>query len=223
MTKARILSDYPNDVKTKVSDLENDTGFLTAGSITSTDIANTLGYTPYSSKNAKHYISVPGTTPEGSSNTAPLSATHIHDALTYTPYDASNPTGFITATALTPYLTASNVGNIYITKTDTENTYYPKVGGAITGNVTVTGNITIQTQATVGGNVTVSSGSFYKGDGGLLSNVHSTTSSTLNTSHWTITEEGGNLVFKYNNVVVVSIDSSGFGRFKNDVSAFDNI
>lgn len=92
--------------------------------ITSTDVTNALGYTPYDSSNPSGYItasSVPtsgttatavSTTSSGGSATTWSKSDHIHSissstitsALGYTPYNSTNPSGYITSSAITAHI-----------------------------------------------------------------------------------------------------------------------
>ena len=96
----------PNDDITK---LNNNAGYISE--VTSTDVTNALGYTPYNSTNPAGYISE-------------VTSTDVTNALGYTPYDSSNPAGYIsgitstdvtTALGYTPY--DSTNPNNYTTKT----------------------------------------------------------------------------------------------------------
>ena len=70
----------PNDDITK---LNNNAGYISG--ITSTDVTNALGYTPYNSTNPAGYISE-------------VTSTDVTNALGYTPYDSSNPDNYTTKT-----------------------------------------------------------------------------------------------------------------------------
>lgn len=69
-------------VPTKVSDLSNDSGFIT--DITANNVTTALGYTPYNSTNPNGYISG-------------INANNVTTALGYTPYNSTNPNGYITS------------------------------------------------------------------------------------------------------------------------------
>lgn len=75
-----------NEIPTKLSDLENDEGFITG--INSRDVTTALGYTPYNSSNPSGYISG-------------ISSAMVTDALGFTPYSDANPSGFTSDSALT--------------------------------------------------------------------------------------------------------------------------
>lgn len=105
-------------VPTKVSDLTNDSGFISG--ITSTMVTNALGFTPYDSANPSGYqanvietVKVNGTaltpTSKAVNVTVPtkvsdltndsgfitgISSTMVVNALGYTPYSAANPSGY---------------------------------------------------------------------------------------------------------------------------------
>ena len=68
--------------------------------ITSEQVVNALGYTPYDSTNPDKFIS--GITSED-----------VVKALGYTPYDDTNPNGYITAVDLKPYLTSETASVTY--------------------------------------------------------------------------------------------------------------
>ena len=68
-------------IPTKVSELDNDEGFISG--IDSTDVTTALGYTPYNATNPDGFITG-------------IDSTAVTTALGYTPYDASNPNGYIT-------------------------------------------------------------------------------------------------------------------------------
>ena len=68
-----------NDIPTDTNDLTNGAGFITG--ITSTDVTNALGYTPYSDANPNGYITG-------------ITGADVTNALGFTPYDASNPNGY---------------------------------------------------------------------------------------------------------------------------------
>ena len=70
-------------VPTKVSDLSNDSWFITW--ITSGDVTTALGYTPYNSSNPDWYISW-------------ITSWDVTTALGYTPYNSTNPAGYTTCT-----------------------------------------------------------------------------------------------------------------------------
>ena len=92
----------PNDNITK---LTNNVGYITSSalngyatedfvtsqgylsSISSSDVTNALGYTPYNATNPNGYISG-------------INSTDVVTALGYTPYDSSNPDGYITSASL---------------------------------------------------------------------------------------------------------------------------
>lgn len=92
----------PNDNITK---LTNNAGYITSSalngyatedfvtsqgylsSISSSDVTNALGYTPYNATNPNGYISG-------------INSTDVTNALGYTPYDSANPDGYITSASL---------------------------------------------------------------------------------------------------------------------------
>lgn len=95
-------------VPTKVSDLTNDSGFITG--ITASNVTTALGYTPYNSSNPSGYISgitannvttALGYTPYNSTNPngyiSGITANNVTTALGYTPYNSTNPNGYITS------------------------------------------------------------------------------------------------------------------------------
>lgn len=77
-------------IPTKVSDLDNDSGFITG--IDDSDITTALGYTPYNASNPDGFISG-------------ITGSDVTTALGYTPYNATNPNGYITSSALPKKLT----------------------------------------------------------------------------------------------------------------------
>lgn len=77
-------------IPTKVSELNNDEGYITG--IDSSDITTALGYTPYNSSNPDGFISG-------------ITGSDVTTALGYTPYNATNPNGYITSSALPKKLT----------------------------------------------------------------------------------------------------------------------
>lgn len=77
-------------IPTKVSDLDNDSGFITG--VDSSDITTALGYTPYNASNPDGFISG-------------ITGSDVTTALGYTPYNATNPNGYITSAALPTKLT----------------------------------------------------------------------------------------------------------------------
>ena len=77
-------------IPTKVSELNNDEGYITG--IDSSDITTALGYTPYNSSNPDGFISG-------------ITGSDVTTALGYTPYNATNPDGYITSSALPKKLT----------------------------------------------------------------------------------------------------------------------
>ena len=81
VTVATLKTDL--EVPTKVSDLTNDSGFITG--ISSSDVTTALGYTPYNSTNPNGYISG-------------ISSSDVTTALGYTPYNSTNPNGYVNAT-----------------------------------------------------------------------------------------------------------------------------
>ena len=95
-----------------ISELDNDTGFIT--SISSEDVTTALGYIPYDSTNPDGFISgidsedvtiALGYTPYDSTNPdgfiSSITSVDVTEALGYTPYDSTNPDGFISSAALT--------------------------------------------------------------------------------------------------------------------------
>lgn len=69
-------------IPTKVSDLTNDSGFISG--ISSADVTAALGFTPYNATNPSGFISG-------------ISSADVTTALGFTPYNASNPSSFISA------------------------------------------------------------------------------------------------------------------------------
>ena len=110
----------PND---NISELTNNVGYITG--ISSSDVVNALGYTPYNNSNPAGYISgitssdvttALGYTPYNSTNPdgyiSGIDSSDVVNALGYTPYDSTNPAGYIsgitssdvtTALGYTPY------------------------------------------------------------------------------------------------------------------------
>ena len=102
-------------------------GYLTG--ITSTQVTNALGYTPYNSTNPSGYITG-------------ITSTMVTNALGYTPYNSSNPSGYITGYTETDTLasvtgrgsstsssiTLSGAVNIYNTDSNDFRLYYQGAG-----------------------------------------------------------------------------------------------
>lgn len=105
----------PND---NISELNNDSGYITG--ITSTDVTNALGYTPYDDTNPTGYITG-------------ITSNDVTTALGYTPYDSSNPDGY-----------TSNVGTV--TDVQVDNTSVVTSGVA---NIDLTGYAETSSLATV--------------------------------------------------------------------------
>lgn len=138
-------------VPTKVSDLTNDSGFISG--ITSSDVTTALGYTPYNSSNPSGYqanvietVKVNGTaltpTNKAVDVTVPtktsdlnnddgfitgITSSDVTTALGYTPYDSSNPSGY-----------TDNVGTV----TSVNNTS-PDSNGNVTLSIPTVNNPTI--------------------------------------------------------------------------------
>ena len=85
-------------IPTSTTQLINDSGFITG--ITSGDVTEALGYTPYDSSNPDGFITS-------------ITSSDITDALGYTPYDSSNPDGYITSAAISTLtdVTLNNLDN----------------------------------------------------------------------------------------------------------------
>jgi hypothetical protein len=96
-------------------------GYLTG--ITSTQVTNALGYTPYNSTNPSGYITG-------------ITSSNVTTALGYTPYNNSNPSGYISS-----YTETSTLANVTArgATTSTETTYY---GGLRTRKSQTAGNYT---------------------------------------------------------------------------------
>ena len=95
-------------VPTSTTQLTNDSGFITG--ITSGDVTEALGYTPYNSSNPDGYITG-------------ITSSDVTTALGYTPYDGStNPNGYITASALSGYEQTSNKTTV-IASSSTDSQY----------------------------------------------------------------------------------------------------
>lgn len=101
-------------VPTDVSAFNNDAGYITG--ITSGDVTNALGYTPYSDANPNGYItgissgdvtSALGYTPYSDANPSGyitgISSTDVTNALGYTPYNSTNPSNYITGMTILSY------------------------------------------------------------------------------------------------------------------------
>ena len=111
-----------------ITELVNNAGYITG--ITSSDVTNALGYTPYSNSNPDGFISginfsdvttALGYTPYDASNPdgfiTGIDSTDVTTALGYTPYDASNPAGYITSASLpTNYVTTDTAQTISVSK-----------------------------------------------------------------------------------------------------------
>ena len=72
-------------VPTSVSAFTNDAGYITG--ITSTDVTNALGFTPYSDANPSGFITG-------------IDSSMVTTALGFTPYDSANPNGYTSDSAL---------------------------------------------------------------------------------------------------------------------------
>ena len=83
-----------SDIPTNVSQLTNDSGYIT--SITSNDVTTALGYTPYNSSNPAGYINE-------------VTSGDVTSALGYVPYSSANPAGYINSSALAGYATETFV------------------------------------------------------------------------------------------------------------------
>jgi hypothetical protein len=120
-------------IPTKVSELNNDSGFITG--ITSSDVTTALGYTPYNSSNPSGYqanvietVKVNGTAQTVTSKAVDISVPTNTNQLT-------NGAGFITSSALSGYQTTANlVTSVSSSSTDTQ---YPsaKCVYDIVGNI----------------------------------------------------------------------------------------
>ena len=73
------------------------------GSLTSTQVTNALGFTPYNATNPSGYISS-------------ITSGMVTTALGYTPYNATNPAGYITSSALSGYVTTDTTQSIIAVK-----------------------------------------------------------------------------------------------------------
>lgn len=102
-------------------DASNPSGFITG--ITSSDVTNALGYTPYNSTNPNGYITISAlngyateTWVTNQGYITGITSSDVTTALGYTPYNATNPNGYITASALTGYATETYVDTGLATK-----------------------------------------------------------------------------------------------------------
>jgi hypothetical protein len=136
----------------------------TATSITSSNVTNALGFTPYNASNPSGYITgitsgnvttALGFTPYNATNPngyiSGITSANVTTALGYTPYNSSNPSGYITgitsgmvttALGFTPYNNSNPSGYItssalsgYLTSASAASTYLPLAGGTLTGTV----------------------------------------------------------------------------------------
>ena len=128
-------------VPTKVSDLSNDSGFITG--ITANNVTTALGYTPYNSTNPNGYITG-------------ITANNVTTALGYTPYNSSNPNGYITGitannvtTALgyTPYNSTNPNG--YTSNTGTVRSVQVQAGTGLTSSTSTAQNTTLSTTISI--------------------------------------------------------------------------
>lgn len=98
----RLWTNAPEvTVPTKISDLTNDSGFITG--INSTDVTTALGYTPYNSTNPNNYVDA-----TGAANAAPVQSVNgSTGAVTVTvptkTSDLTNDSGFITGMEIMSY------------------------------------------------------------------------------------------------------------------------
>lgn len=135
------ISGIPKEFKTINNNVITGTGNISISEycgITSTDVINALGYTPYSDANPSGFVTT-DTTYEAGNNIAitgtnnticvtgvtsytGINGSEVIAALGYTPYNASNPAGYITADTATTY------GGHYQPSTDTD---YTNVNGFI--------------------------------------------------------------------------------------------
>lgn len=108
------LNNILSTIPTNVSDLPNDAGYITG--ITSSDVTNALGYTPYSSANPNGYTSNIGTitsvkTTAGTHNTINVTSGSVSFNVPTKTSHLNNDSGFIT-TETDPVFTASAASEI---------------------------------------------------------------------------------------------------------------
>ena len=135
----------------------------TATSITSSNVTNALGFTPYNASNPSGYITgitsgnvttALGFTPYNATNPSGyisgITSANVTTALGYTPYNSTNPSGYITNSALSGYLTSASASS----------TYLPLSGGTVTGAITFAAGQTWPTfnQSTTGSAATLTTG-----------------------------------------------------------------
>lgn len=102
-------------VPTDTLDLTNGAGYITG--ITSTDVTNALGYTPYSDANPNGYTSNIGTV-TSVNNVSPVSG-NVTISIPTDTNDLTNGAGYITSSALTDYVTTNTAQTISARKTFT--------------------------------------------------------------------------------------------------------
>ena len=130
LTKAQYDAITPSD--TELYFVTDDAG------ISSADVIEALGYTPYNSSNPAGYITG-------------ISSSDVITALGYTPYNSTNPDGYITASALSGYeQTTNKVTSITSSSTDTQYPSAKAVYTATNANATAISTINgkIPSQAT---------------------------------------------------------------------------
>lgn len=108
------LNNILSTIPTNVSDLPNDAGYITG--ITSSDVTNALGYTPYSSANPNGYTSNIGTitsvkTTAGTHNTINVTSGSVSFNVPTKTSHLNNDSGFIT-TETDPVFSASAAAGI---------------------------------------------------------------------------------------------------------------
>jgi len=144
----------------------------TATSITSSNVTNALGFTPYNASNPSGYITgitsgnvttALGFTPYNATNPngyiSGITSANVTTALGYTPYNSSNPSGYITgitsgmvttALGFTPYNNSNPSGYItssalsgYLTSASAASTYLPLSGDSTRSGTTTLSGVTV--------------------------------------------------------------------------------
>lgn len=128
------LNNILSTIPTNVSDLPNDAGYITG--ITSSDVTNALGYTPYSSANPNGYTSNIGTitsvkTTAGTHNTINVTSGSVSFNVPTKTSHLNNDSGFIT-TETDPVFSASAAASINASDITNWNNKTSNVG-TITG------------------------------------------------------------------------------------------
>ena len=136
-----------------LDNVENKSSATIRGELTSVNVTNALGFTPYNAANPDGFITSSALAPYLTSASAAstyqpigsyltgITSGQVTTALGFTPYNATNPDGFITNSALTPYLTSATAASTYQT-TLVSGTSIKTINGESllgSGNIVVSG------------------------------------------------------------------------------------